>query len=294
MVEVKSCIVRDSAAARCDSLEIEFWNAAGWYSWGPEEDDQIVVMHDGYNSGTMYVNKILPENGKFRIFAGSLPCRARTKMHKSFSGKTIEEIMRHCAVISGMDFRTYGIDANTVIPYIEQNNEGCAAFLHRLLMLESAALKCVNGRYAAIGYGYANDLALAQTIELSASRDGVKYQRDGTMFKAVNIKTPYADAWAVDTAVSDKHSKLIISGTLPARNNIQAARWARGKLLSMNRKCESVVIQSDFNAGMTAMIRFNITGTTDATGEWLVEEVEHDIRNSKTTALMRRCIRTIR
>ena len=42
MVRVNSCIVRDTAGGRCDSLEIEFGNAAGWYSWGPEEDNKII------------------------------------------------------------------------------------------------------------------------------------------------------------------------------------------------------------------------------------------------------------
>ena len=41
MVQVRKCIARDTSGGRCDSLEIEFDNAAGWYNWGPEEDDQI-------------------------------------------------------------------------------------------------------------------------------------------------------------------------------------------------------------------------------------------------------------
>ena len=294
MVQVNSCIVRDPAAARCDGLEIEFGNAAGWYNWGPEEDDQIVVSHGGYDSGIMYVNRIMPEDGRFRILASSLPCRARNREYKSFRNRTIEEIMRSCAIASGMDFRIYGIDEKTVIPYVERNNEGCAAFLYHILCLESAALKCVNGRYTAIGYKYAYDLAAAQTIELSASQEGARYRRDGTMYKGVLVKTPYAVGNAKDTAVPESHATLTVSGVLPAMNDIQAARWARGKLLFLNRRCENVTIQSEFNAGITAMIRVNITGNTDAAGEWLVDEVEHDLKNRKTLTTMRRCIRTIR
>ena len=288
MVQVNTCIIRDTAAGRCDSLELEFGNAAGWYSWGPEEDDQVLVAHGGYDSGPMYVNKILPEDGKYRILAGSLPCRAREKKYRSFIGWTIEEIMRSCAASSGMDYKLFGVDGGTVIPYIERDNEGCASFLYKLLTLESAALKCVNGRYAAISFEYAQARSATQTMRLSAKQEGARYRRDGTMYKSVTVKTPYAEATAEDALVGDNHTGITIND-LPAMNNVQAGRWARGKLLYLNRQCESVVVQSTFNAGMTALARIDITGDTDATGTWLVEEVEHDIKNLATTATMRRC-----
>lgn len=288
MVQVNSCIVRDTASGRCDSLEIEFGNAAGWYSWGPEEDDVIVVSHNGYDSGMMYVNKILPANGNYSILAASLPCSARKKEYRSFYEQSIEDIMRICAARSGMEYKIFGLDAGIIIPYIEQENEGCASFLNKLLTLESAALKAVNGSLTAISYAYAQSLDPKQTIELSAGQDGVRYRRDGTTYKSLTVKTPYAMATAVDSIVSGKHLGLTI-GHYPAMSNLQAARWARGKLLYLNRQCESVVIRSGYNPGITALIRIDIEGDTDASGEWLVDEVEHDLKNLTTVSTLRRC-----
>lgn len=293
MVQVNACTVRDTAAGRCDSLELEFGNAAGWYSWGPEEDDQIMVAHNGYDSGVMYVNRILPEDGKYRIMAASLPCKARAKEYRSFTGRTIEEIIRSCAAASGMAFQLFGVDGGTVIPYIERDNEGCASFLYKLLTLESATLKCVNGKYAAISFAYAQAMRALQTVELLAKQDGTKYRRDGMMYKSLTVKTPYAQATAEDQLVTSSHASLMIN-YLPAMDDVQAGRWARGKLLYLNRQCESVVMQSDFNPGLTALSRVDITGDTDASGEWLTDEVEHDIKNLKTTATMRRCNYTIK
>lgn len=293
MVQVNACIVRDTAAGRCDSLELEFGNAAGWYSWGPEEDDQIIVAHNGYDSGVMYVNRILPEDGKYRIMAASLPCKARAKENKSYIGKTIEEIMRSCAALSGMAFQMYGVDGGTIIPYIERVNEGCAAFLYRLLTLESAALKCVNGKYTAISFAYAQAMSASQSVELLANQEGTRYRRSGMMYKSLTLKTPYAQATAEDTLVASSHTSLTVND-VPALDDIQAGRWARGKLLYLNRQCESVVIQNDFNPGLTALSRVDITGDTDASGEWLVDEVEHDIKNLTSTATMRRCNYTIK
>ena len=294
MVQVKSCIVRDAAGSRCDSLQIEFENAAGWYSWGPEEDDQIIVAHSGYDSGVMYVNKILPEDGVYKILATSLPCKARNKEYKSFYQKTIEEIIRSCGMASGMDFQMLGVDGGTVIPYIERRDEGCAAFLHKLLTLESAALKCINGKYVAISYAYANDLTATQTVTLAAKQEGTRYRRDGSTYKGLTIKTPYAAGSAEDALVTNSHARLTISGQIPALNDIQAARWARGKLLHLNRQCERVNMKTDYNPGMTALARIDIEGDTDATGEWLVEEVEHDFIELKSDIVLHRCVRTIK
>ena len=49
-VQVKSCIVRDNGGGRSDSLAIEFDNASSWHSWRAEEDNQIEITHNGYDS----------------------------------------------------------------------------------------------------------------------------------------------------------------------------------------------------------------------------------------------------
>ena len=291
MVNVRNCIVKDTAG-RADCLEIEFENAEGWYRWQPNEDDEIVVKQDSYSSGIMYVNMILPGDGKFRIIATSLPCKAREKRYKSFIDKTIEEIVMTCAKISGMDYRLYGVDPHTKIPYIEMDNEGCSAFLNRLMCLESATLKCVNGRYTAIGIGYAQDKEPCQTIKLSARQNGYQHMRNGMAFRKIEINTPYANATAEDTSVPDTHRNILADDIFPL-DDIQGKRWCKGRLLDLNRKTESLYIQTDFNPGLTAMVRVDIQGNTDATGEWLVEEVVQDLKNRKTTSLMHRCIRTI-
>lgn len=293
MVQTRKCIVRDCAGKRCDSLELEFENAAGWYLWSPQEDDQIIVAHNGYDSGTMYVNTVLPTDGKYRIFATALPCRARRRGNGSFVGQTIEAIISSCALPDGMEPRLYGLDGNITVPYAERVNEWHAAFLERFLEQEGALLKCINGRYTAIGIEYAQDLDPWQEIELLADRGGAQYLREGTRTRTLTIRTPYAEATAEDTDAPETGERLIVND-VPAMNSVQAGRRARAALLLRNRECELVTMHSTFNPGFSALIRINITGNTGTNGEWLVEEAEHDLVNEKTTVHLRRCIRTIR
>ena len=292
LVQVKKCVGREMSGGRCDSLEMEFENAAGWYRWGPQEDDKILVKMGGMDTGIMYLNTVLPEDGRYRIFATSLPCKARAKAWRSFTGKTIEDIMRACAMASGMDFQIFGIEKNIVIPYVQQENEGCAAFLDRLLFWEGAKLKCVNGKFTAIGIPWAQEQKAGQTIGVSARQRGTQYMRNGRKYRALIVSAPGGNAKAEDMAVDSSHMILTVTG-LPARNDIQAGRWARGILLQKNRECETLTVQNKFNAGFAAMIRINVSGETDAAGEWLIEEVENDYKNQTSKAVMHRCITTI-
>lgn len=286
-VQIKNCIVNDAAGERCDSLTIEFENASSWYSWGPAEDDQIQVAHNGYDSGTMYVNRIRPEGETYTILATALPCKAREKGYQSFIGKTVKEIMRQCAMNSSMEYRLYGIDGNVIIPYIERSNKGNAGFLARMLMLEGAQLKCINGAYAAIGLEYAQSREPVETMELTASQEGMTHCDDGQRKSGIMIRTPYAKAYLTDT--SEPAGRLLLPGSeIAPLTDIQAARWGKHYLMDHNRKKEAITVQSEFNPALTAMQRIDIEGAY--AGEWLIQNVEHDLINLKSTVTMHRCI----
>ena len=291
-VMVRKAVARDTCGGRCEGLDIEFENAESWYRWGPAEDDEIRVKQDGWDSGTLYLNTIAPGNGKYRVLATALPCKAREKRWDSFENKTIEEILRRCAARTGMDFRIYGIDSECRIPYIQQENECCAAFLNRLATLEGARMKCINGRYALIGLDWAQERPPAGIVTLRADQDGTDYRRNGAKDRGMIITTPYATGKAIDEEVDVRHATAEIT-EYPALNNIQAARWARNLLKEKNRKCESLTIRSTFNPAWTAMSRIDITGGTDADGQWLIEDVEHDLKEGTSRATLHRCILTV-
>ena len=292
MVEVSRCIVRDTSTNRCDSVELQFENAAGWAKWGPKEDDTVIVGHNGYTSGIMYVNTVLPEDDKYTIIATSLPCAARKPEYRSFIEKSLGEIIRSCAGYSGLGYQIFGLNKDIVIPYITQNNESIAAFLYRLMMLESATMKIVNGKYTVISNQYAQDSDPTVSLVLADGKDGTTYHRLGTTTRRLTLKTPYADASAIDSAVPEKNPQIEVN-SLPVMDNTQAKRWARGKLLWMNRQCERLDLESTFNPSMTAMVKAEIYGGINVSGEWLIEESIHDLVNLRTTSTLRRCIRTI-
>lgn len=288
-VNITRCVHRDVSHGRADSLEIEMDHAAAWYRWGVKTDDTIRILHNGYDTGILYLNAVHPEGDRFKIIATSLPSAARRRAWGSFENKTLSTIVRHLAAECGLEAKLYGVSASFAYRFLLRRNEGCAAFLDRLGIWEGAAVKAFNGAFRAISVEYAQGLAASRTLRITTEQEGVTYtRRNNTKFSGVTIATPYtqATAWDAD-AEGDNHPILT---HLPAYDVAQANRWARGLLLMHNRKAERLTVECAFDAAFTSMIRVDVDGNTDANGEWLIDEAEHDLINGRTTAKMLRVL----
>lgn len=292
IANITKCVHRDFSHGRVDCLEVEFDHAAVWYSWGPRTDDKIIAEMDGYTTGLLYVNTIVPNGDKFKILATSLPSAALRQAWGTYENITLENLLHRCGLECGIGSSLYGIDGGIKYSYLLRKNEGCAAFLDRIGQWEGLALKAYNGQFRGIAIDYAQALDAARNMTITTQQKGVQYtSRENIKYSAITIKTPYATATARDSAAGGGLHKIITE--LPALDNAQAGRWARALLLIHNREAESLSIKSKFDPGMTALVRVDIEGDTAANGEWLTEEVEQDFYRKSTVIKMRRVIDTI-
>lgn len=290
-VIVSSAKCRDVSDGRCDSLDIVLHQAEAWHRWNPETDDTIEVTHGRYSTGEMYVSSVIPEDGKYRILATAQKSGARRKAQKSFEGKTLEDIMSYCAAECGMAYRLYGIDGKIRYPYLLRKDEGCAAFLSRIAKLEGAVLKTYSGRLTMIGIAAAQKIQPNETMQLTAGQIGAAFQRKETKYKTMTIKTPYMTVSATDSSAIKGSGCAVCN--LPAADQASAGRWARGLLLAHNRKAETVTLHTTFRSTWSAMVRIDITGDTEATGAWIIDEVEHDFIENRSRAILLRCIESV-
>lgn len=292
-VDVAQCIHYDTVYDRCDCLDITLEHAASWYVWHPQVDDEIEAALDGYRTGKLYLNTILPQDGRYRILATSLPRAARRRIWRSYEGMRLRELIAACAAECGMQAALYGMDDTIRYPYLLRRWESAAAFLSRILSWEGAAFKAVSGRFTGISIADVQKKAAVQSLELSAEQPGVTHiRRFDRKIAGLTLMTPYARCTAWDDAASG--GNYITRADIPATDDAQAGRWARGLLLAQNRGAESLTIAQEFNPGMTAMMRVDIASRTEMAGKWIADTVEHDFINGKTTTTLYRCIETIR
>lgn len=91
-VDIVSAVHRDVSDGRCDCLELTLDHATAWYGWGPQTDDTIQLTENGYSTGTLYLNTIVPEEDSFRILATAGKSSTRRKAWASYADKTLEDI----------------------------------------------------------------------------------------------------------------------------------------------------------------------------------------------------------
>ena len=290
-VDIIECVHSDVCGGESDCLNIKVDHAEKWFRWGPQKNDTLHVQRSGYDSGTLFLNTIIPEDGTYRILAASakgVPFPAR---FQSFKNKSLNAIMTMCAGECGMGAKKYGISGVIQYKYLLRNNASAPVFLETLVNREGAALKTLSGDFVAIGIDYAQGLSPMHELQLDEKQTDSKYiDRRDLRWSSLKIETPYGSGTAVDSA-ADGMSRTI--SDLPVDDAAQAKRWARGILLLHNWQAESLEIEMDFNPGYTAMVRIDVKSSSDANGNWIIYKVRQDLLNGRTKAVLHRCLTTV-
>jgi len=291
-VNITGCVHRDVSGGRSDCLELTLDHASVWYHWEPQEDDVIEIDHNGYSTGSLYLNAVIPVGDQFRVLATSVKSSAQRKSWGCYKNTNLAKIVEKVASECGMGGKVFGADGLLPYDFILRQNEGCAAFLNRIGEWDGLCVKAYQGAFRAISVPWAQAREPIGRIEINSKQEGVTYRRrDGMKYTGLTVQSPAARATARDTSMKGNNIPTVVD--LPAMNNAQAGRWARGLLLMHNRRFEEVTIEQGLNLSMSAMTRIDITGATPATGKWLVDEVEHDLFNRHTTTKLLRVIDTI-
>lgn len=290
-VNITKCIHRDVSQGRADLLDMEMDNAATWYQWGPKADDEIEVTLDGYSTGKLYLNSLRPAGESFRMLASSLPTSAKRPTWASYTYETLESIAHLMATECGMTEKLYGIDGSLRYAFLLRREEGCAAFLNRLGEWEGLAVKAVNGRLRAVSVEWAQTREAERTLWLDTEQPGVIHTiQVEKRWAGLTVCAPGIEVTARDAGVNSGTHRQI---ALPATNEAEAGRWARGLLLMNNRQAERLKIKTEYDPAMTALNRVDVEGTEKISGAWIVEGVQHDLKNGETETELVRCIDTV-
>lgn len=288
---VTRCVHRAFSHGRADSLELDVDHAAAWYRWGPKRDDAIIVEREGYSTGRLYLNSMVPEGDRYRIVATSLPAAARHRAWRGYANDTLSALLHRCAAECGMGEGIYGLEGDYRYSYLLRRDEGCAAFLERLGRMEGLAVMALNGAFRVISVEWAQKRAAAIDLWIDTDQPEVVHRNQpAERASALTVLAPGIRVTARDSLGISQNARSI---ALPATDKAQAGRWARGLLLMDNRESERLTIKSAFNAAMKPMVRADIQGPTDAAGSWLVDSVEQDLKEGSTETVLLRCIEGI-
>lgn len=286
-VDIIECVLKDVSGGEADCLNLKVDHADKWFQWGTAKNDTLRVTRAGYDSKTLYLNTIVPEDGAYRIYATGSKAVPYPARYQKWEKVGFQSIMSTCAGECGMGFSAYGVPAGTY-RYLMRNNLSAPVFMEILANREGAVLKALNGQYKAIGVQYAQGLSAMHQLELDDDQMDSEYiDRRDLSWSSCSIKSIFGNGVAVDSKSSGK-SRVITD--LPVEDDATAYRWAKGILMMHNRQSEILNIEMDFNPGYTAMVRIDVKSRTDANGQWIIDRVEQNLLDGRTKARMYRCI----
>lgn len=290
-VDILRAETEDNSGGATDCLSLLLDHADAWMRWNPQKNDTIRMTRGGYDTKTMYLHTVKPDEGRYWIYATGCKCTPFPAKWASYEKKTLGSIMASCAGEGGMGARQFGISGGILYPYLLRENMRAPAFLERILNREGAVLKCLDGKFTAIGVTYAQSIEARQTLNVGSRAAKIEYiDRRDRSWSSVTIDTPFGSGMAIDVGSNGKTRTIT---DLAVDDDSMAKRWARGILLTHNRESEVLNAEMEFNPGYTAMVKITVNGADDLKGEWLVDTVTHDLVVGRTKARMLRCVKTV-
>lgn len=290
-VDILECLIRDVSGRESDCMNLLVDHADKWFKWNVQKNDTLRATRGGYDSKTLHLNTIRPEQGAFRIYATGAKCTPFPAKWESYEKQTLAAIMGTCAGEGGMGSKQSGISGGILYKYLLRENQSAPVFLEQLVNREGGVMKSLDGKFVAIGIQYAQGLASAHKVKLGDKLAESQYiDRRDEAWSSVTIDTPFGKGNAIDSRSGGK-ARTITEITVD--NDAQAKRWAKGILLTHNRQCEILNLEMEFNPGYTAMVRIDAESRTDAAGQWIVDEVEQDLVLGRTKAKLLRCVTSI-
>ena len=287
-VDIIECVMQDRSGAAADCLNLKVDHADEWFRWGTQKNDKIRVTRAGYDSKTMFLNTIVPEDGAYRIYATGTKAVPFAARWQAFEKMQFQAIMAGCAGECGMGFGSWGVNAGEY-RYLMRQNESAPVFMERLANREGAVLKSMDGRFTAIGILYAQGLQAMHTVELEDDQLDSEYiDRRDLSWSGVEIRSLFGNGKAKDATAGGAQNRVITD--LCVEDDATAYRWAKGILMNHNRQSEILNLTMDFNPGYTAMVHIKVSSQTDAKGDWVIDRVEQDLLNGRTKARMLRSV----
>ena len=167
-VSINLCWHDMYAAGRSDTVHMRLNDSNNlWDVWAPAVGDEIRADYGTISTGTMFISRVIPQNGSFDIIAQSAPASGFVPQNKTWQQVRLLQLGREIAERNGLSFASYGVE-DRLYSYIRQSNESDFAFLSHRARLEGCAFQVYNKTLVLYSEPYMEAVSPTETIEVTA------------------------------------------------------------------------------------------------------------------------------
>ena len=287
-VSINRCWHDMYAADRSDTLQLRLNDAdVLWDKWAPAVGDEIRVDYGTVSTGTMFVSRLIPQNGTFDIHAQSAPASGFETQNKSWQKVKLLQIGEEIAKRNGLSFVSYGVE-DRLYSYILQTNESDFAFLSRRARLEGCAFLVYNKTLVLYSESYMEAVAPTETFEVAMDGDYKYYDRRFLLYGSCAVENGmYAGEFSTANGSGRKYrpSNIGIVGS-----NQEAARFAKNLLRHVNKDCYSGYVRSHILPGYAAASTIVLSNERAPSwnGTVFIDHIRNDYGKEKSKIFFRR------
>lgn len=289
--DVKSCVIEMYAEGASDRARLVFADNEGlWGRWSPATSDYLHIEEGAASTGKLHVQKIQPGTGLLSLQAFAAPSSGYVRRSRTWEQVTLHHLIRDIATRNELTAELHNIE-NYLYSFVTQEDEGDFAFLDYRLMLEGYAFVVYDGKL--VVYDKVKAEAAEAVITLGITAD---VQHEFTGSGGIGWKSCTLEAGAYTGTYTSPELTEGFFAIIPTSINVssgeEAARFARGYLLSHNEQLRTGWVQQELTTTIAPGGVANIK--TDVWPEWddkvFITQVRHDITRGKTKIFFR-CVR---
>lgn len=287
-VSINRCWHDMYAAGQSDILQLRLNDAdVLWDQWAPAVGDEIRVDYDAISTGTMFVSRVIPQNGYVDIHAQSAPASGFELQNKAWQQVRLLQIGQEVAKRNGLSFASYGVE-DRLYSYILQKNESDFAFLNRRARLEGCSFLIYNKTLVLYSEAYMESVAPLEAMQVGSDGEYKYNDRRFSLYGSCLVETGmYAGEFVADSNISRKYKPTDIG---IVSSNQEAARFAKGLLRHINKGCYSGFVRSHIMPGYAAAstIRLSNNRAPSWDGPVFIDHIRNDYVTGKSKIFFHR------
>ena len=287
-VSVNRCWHDMYAAERSDTLQLRLNDAdVLWDKWAPAVGDEIRVDYGTISTGTMFVTRVIPQNGTFDILAQSAPASGFELQDKSWQKVKLLQIGEEIAKRNGLSFVSYGVE-DRLYPYVLQTNESDFAFLSRRARLEGCAFLVYNKTLVLYSESYMEAVAPSETLEVATDGDYKYNDRRFFLYGSCIVESGmYTGTFTADNGAGRKYRPSNIG---IVSNDQEAQRFAKNLLRHANKDCYTGFVRTHILPGYAAASTIVLSNKRAPSwdGTVFIDHIRNDYGKKKSKIFFRR------
>lgn len=287
-VSINRCWHDMYASGRSDTLNIRLNDASVlWDKWAPATGDEIRVDYGSISTGTMFVSKVIPQNGIFDIVAQSAPASGFESQSKAWQRVRLLQIGEEIAKRNGLSFVSYGVE-DRLYSYVMQTNESDFAFLNRRACLEGCSFLVYNKTLVLYSEAYMEAVPPTETLVVAIDGDYKYNDRRFDLYGSCVVESGmYSGEFAADNNVGRRYRPTNIGSI---GSNQEAARFAKNLLRNVNKDCYSGFVRTHILPGYAAASTIMLSNERASSwdGTVFIDHIRNDYGTGKSKIFFRR------